>query len=89
MKRDWAALEKLLSELHEFPTTYVFKFIVPAEEQDEVARVFPETKTVSLERRASSGGRYCALTISMRVASGKEIIAYYKKLEKVKGLISL
>jgi putative lipoic acid-binding regulatory protein len=69
MNKKWQDLEKLLNELHSFPTTYIFKFIVPASKEEDVLKFFPETKTVSIDKRSSQNGQYTALTLNVRVNS--------------------
>lgn len=89
MNKKWQDLTALLAELHSFPTKYVFKFIVPIAQEEKVLAVFPETKTIAVDKRHSSAGQYVSLTLTVQANSSQEIVNYYQKLETVPGIISL
>jgi len=68
----------------------LYKFIVPASENQvtEVESVFNNTAAV-INTKNSKTGKYVSVSIILKLNSSDEIIAYYKKVEKIKGIISL
>ena len=77
--------EKLESE-HTFPGTYIFKFIVPGEQKDEVIRILPKGE---LSFKHSSNQKYLSLTLKATVQSSDEIIAVYQEAYGIKGIVAL
>ena len=79
-----------LTEMYQFPTEYLFKFILPTGEEKRAAirAVFAGT-TAYLEEKPSSTGKYTAYSIRLKVQNPDEVIAYYKEAGKIEGIISL
>lgn len=77
--------EKLESE-HQFPGEYVFKFIVPVEQKDEVIQILPKGE---LSIKNSSGNKYISLTLKSLVQSSDEILAVYQAAYVIKGIVAL
>jgi uncharacterized protein len=89
MQKPKPSLESLKAKLDEqssFPSLYMFKFIVPKEEIDEVKKLFPR-HDVSI--KPSSKGAYISLTAKIMAKSSDEIIAVYREAWKIEGIISL
>jgi putative lipoic acid-binding regulatory protein len=70
----------------EFPQLYMFKFIVPAGKEIEVAALFPKHEITT---KASSGGKYLSITAQAMMQSADGIIKIYEEASKIEGLISL
>ena len=83
----WARFEGLLDEQTEWPTDYIFKFIVPHEQLDALRDAIGEEPQDSV--RASSKGTYVSLTAHRRVASSEEVVALYRSTSDVDGVIAL
>jgi putative lipoic acid-binding regulatory protein len=88
-----AFYEKLKSQLDdttEFPADYMYKFIVPTDENqlEEVQNLF-DNKGAVIKTKKSKTGKYISLTIVLKLQNATEVIGYYKKAEKIKGIISL
>lgn len=85
----YADLELKLKDYHKFPSTYVFKFIVPNNEQElaEVESLFSEKALVTTKE--SKTGKYVSFTGKEIILKSSEVIKVYKKAEKIQGLISL
>ena len=86
---DAAKMEKLKSLLEsedEWPTAYVFKFIVPKEKISEIENLFPGHP---IEKKESSKGNYTSVTVAIELNSADHVIAVYEKAAKVEGLIAL
>ncbi|NIG55978.1 DUF493 family protein [Chitinophaga sp. Cy-1792] len=83
-------LRSLLQQSLTFPTTYVFKFIVKAEEDKEAAlkAVFAHKKN-TITTTDSSGGKYKSFTVNAHVQNEEEIIEYYKEVSKIESVIML
>lgn len=82
-------LEIKLEEHHQFPSTYVFKFIVPNNNQSlaEVEALFTEKAVVTT--RESKTGKYISVTGKEIILHSEEVIKIYKKAESIEGLMSL
>lgn len=81
-------LEKKLEEYHKFPSTYLFKFIVPNNLQSlaEVEALFGEKAVVTT--RESKTGKYISVTGKEIVLQSSEVIIVYRNAEKIEGLMS-
>lgn len=83
-------LKEKLDNTSDFPTDYMYKFIVPAEENrvEEVKNIFDNGGAV-INTKKSKTGKYTSVSIVLKVASSDQVINYYKEAEKVEGIISL
>lgn len=83
-------LKVQLDDTTEFPADYMYKFIVPTDENQlkEVQTIF-DFKGAVIKTRDSKTGKYVSITIVLKLNSADEVIRYYKKVEKIKGIISL
>lgn len=77
--------EKLESE-HTFPGFYIFKFIVPGDQKDEVIQILPKGE---LTFKHSSNQKYLSLTLKAEMQSSDEVIAVYQKAYVIKGIVAL
>ena len=86
----YSKLKIQLEDTTDFPADYLYKFIVPASENQvtEVESVFNNTGAV-IKTKNSKTGKYVSVSIILKLNSSDEIIAYYRKVEKIKGIISL
>ena len=83
----WESLKARLDEFHAWPDDYVFKFIMPVEQYRHVQPHLPsrgETTT-----RNSRHGAYISVTHVARVNSSDEVIAVYRAVAEIEGIISL
>ena len=86
----YSNLKLQLEDTTTFPSDYMFKFIVPADENQvqEVKDIF-KNKNAVIKMKISKTGRYESLSVVLNVENSTEIIFYYKKAEIIKGIISL
>lgn len=77
--------EKLDSE-HKWPTTYMFKFVVPSAKSSELRAIL---STESLQTKLSKNGKYTSFTMKKRMKSSEEVIEIYMKAKDIEGLIAL
>ncbi|KGK29595.1 DUF493 family protein [Cellulophaga sp. E6(2014)] len=89
-KEFYDKLKERLVETSTFPTTYLYKFIVPTAGTGvkEIESAFDDTDAVVINK-LSKNGKFTSVSISLRLESAEAIIAYYKKVAGVEGLISL
>lgn len=84
-------LRKQLGDTSLWPTEYLYKFIVPAENEKiaEIEAIFDDLGAV-INTKTSSKGKYVSLSINVRLKNPEAVIAKYKEVgEKVEGVISL
>ena len=83
-------LKLSLEETTEFPTKYMFKFIIPADDSKvlQIENIFNYTGAV-IDKKSSKTGKYISLTVLVQMADADSIIVKYKEVSKVEGVISL
>ncbi|MBT6378114.1 DUF493 family protein [Flavobacteriaceae bacterium] len=83
-------LKAKLDDTTTFPSDYLYKFIV-AVAGDKVAQVQEifHDKGASITIKKSKTGKYNSISIVIKLATSDEVISYYKKAEKIEGIISL
>lgn len=79
-----------LTEMYQFPTEYLFKFIIPndQEKQAEIFRVFDGLK-YTITERDSKNGKYTAVNVNTAVADADQIVDIYQEVAKIKDVIML
>lgn len=93
MSQEREFYEKLKISLEEttvFPSQYLFKFIIPSEEEkfDQIESIFNNLGAV-INTKSSRTGKYVSLSIYIQMNSSDEIIQKYIEVSKVEGVISL
>ncbi|MBO3699851.1 DUF493 domain-containing protein [Roseivirga sp. E12] len=78
--------KKKLDDIHDFPTLYMFKFIVTEDKKSEVKALFPSSE---LNYKPSSKGKYTSVTARVMMQSSDHVIDIYKKAQKIDGIIAL
>jgi uncharacterized protein len=91
MERDaqYDKLRKLLNEENNWPKVYMFKFIIPSNNQ-KIALVqskFSDEAIVSYKE--SSNKKYFSITIKEVMLNADAIIEKYKEMEGIDGLVAL
>ncbi|MDD7914409.1 DUF493 family protein [Polaribacter ponticola] len=86
----YSKLKVQLEDTTSFPADYMYKFIVPSDENqvNEVQNLFNNTGAV-IKTKKSKTGKYVSISIVLKIDSASSVIEYYKKAEKIKGIISL
>lgn len=80
--------EKLRSTLS-FPSVYMFKFIVMADNRKIALLESIFEEGTDLKRKSSSAGRYVSITAKQVVMDVEEIISVYRKANEIEGVICL
>ncbi|WP_046755547.1 DUF493 family protein [Kordia jejudonensis] len=86
----YSKLKVQLDETTEFPALYMYKFIVPSDEQKikQVHEIFDNIGAV-IDTKQSSKGTYTSVTITVNMKSADAVIEKYKEASAVEGIISL
>ncbi|WP_159802286.1 DUF493 family protein [Flavobacterium sp. MK4S-17] len=74
----------------DWPAPYLFKFIVPTSDEkiNAVEAAFDNLGAV-IETTKSKTGKYTSVSINVRMEGPEQIVAKYKELSSVEGIISL
>ncbi len=88
-----AFYERLKEELdknNDWPTTYMYKFIVPNEEAnvEKIAARFAD-KPKDLKKNYSKTGKYVSITVVTEENNPDAVINRYKSMEDIDGLVAL
>ncbi|PCJ95031.1 MAG: hypothetical protein COA50_11515 [Flavobacteriaceae bacterium] len=83
-------LKKQLDAYGSWPADYLYKFIVPTDVSkiEEINHVFDNTGAV-ITSKQSKKGKYTSISVTVNMQGPDEVIAKYKEVGKVKGVISL
>lgn len=83
-------LKVQLEETTVFPSKYLFKFIVPTDEEkiEEIESTFNHSGAV-INRKRSKNGKYTSVSVLVQMANADSIITKYKEVSRVEGIISL
>jgi putative lipoic acid-binding regulatory protein len=86
----YAKLKEQLKEGFTWPSLYMFKFIVPADNKRvaQVEQLF-NTKEAQISMRTSSKGNFISLTAKELMLSPEKVIERYRQAENIEGVISL
>lgn len=76
-----------LDKHYAWPALYIFKFIVPAQKEEELRQLFPR-HVVATEKR-SEKGKYISLTYQMMMPSSDSVIEVYKRASAIEGIVAL
>lgn len=82
--------KQTLEETTEFPSTYLYKFIVLNEHKRlaEVHRIFDD-RNPQIQTKESKNGKYTSVTISIYVLDADQVIHYYKEAANIPDIIML
>lgn len=85
----FSELRKKLNETQTYPTVYMFKFIMDAENRKIalVENLFGENAEIHIKE--SDKGKYISITIKEVMMSTDEIISIYVKASDIKGVMVL
>jgi hypothetical protein len=76
----------LLDESHQWPEFYEFKFIIKTDDKD---LILIHLSGFQISEKPSGKGNYISISARKLMNSPDEIIAVYKLMSGIKGLISL
>jgi len=83
-------LKQQLQETSTWPSTYVFKFILPtAGNTQELLKKLFDNDAVKLTSRASSKGKYTSISISGTFENPDSVIEKHRQAAKIPNIIQL
>jgi putative lipoic acid-binding regulatory protein len=82
-------LREQLSKEKEWPTIYMFKFIIPADNRKIALVESKFSDEAIITQKESSTGKYISITIKEAMLTADSIIDKYKEMEGIEGLIAL
>ena len=77
---------RMLDQEHQWPTWYLFKFIVPRGKEQQLVELFPEGQATV---KASSKGNYRSVTSKIMMSSANEVLDIYEKARQIEGVLAL
>lgn len=85
--------ERLKTELdntNTWPAEYLFKFIVPSDEQkvEAVKKAFDCTGAV-IKTSQSKTGKFTSLSVDVQMKSAQEVVDKYIEVSTIEGIVSL
>lgn len=89
MDRDWEQLSAILSETVEYPTSYLFKFIIPMAKVHELVMILNNHQVNIVEENTSKTGKYISISGRLNAITHNEIVSVYRAVSCIAGIISL
>lgn len=91
MNRDeqFEKLRELLNKENNWPMVYMFKFIVPADNQKIALVEAKFSDEAIISHKESSNGKYFSITVKEVMLNADSIISKYKEMEGIEGLMAL
>ena len=86
MNRDTKLFKKKLEANHDFPCSYMFKFIVPIRKKEALLNLLPKVAT---KIKRSTSNKFISITLSMEIESSDKVIDIYNQVYQVEGLIAM
>jgi len=86
----YARLKEQLEQDTNWPAPYLFKFIVPKDQEkiDAIEAAFAALPA-EIKTRDSSKGTYTSVSIAVKMVSPDAVINKYKEVSNIEGVISL
>lgn len=83
-------LREQLWENTQWPSNYLYKFIVPTDD-DKIKAIHDifDTKGAVIESKKSKKGTYTSVSITVHLENPDEVIKKYKEVSVIDGIISL
>lgn len=89
--QNWDDLKNKIAASQNFPSIYMFKFILSSDNQKiaQIEALFDNTDNPDISIRPSSRGRYVSITIKQMVQNVEYIIGIYKQVAEIPGVIMM
>jgi uncharacterized protein len=82
-------LRESLGKVHEWPSVYMFKFILEPEEKRLQAVLDLFAAESEVLRRYSASGKYLSITVKEVMLSTDEVVSRYDRASDIQGVITL
>lgn len=87
MDENWVnSFREKLDNHYAWPALYIYKFIVPTGQEDQVKKLFPLNTATE---KQSKKGKYTSVTIQVMMHSSDAVIEIYLKASKIEGIVAL
>ena len=86
MNRDTEQFKKKLEANHDFPGSYMFKFIVPIRNKEALLNLLPK---VAIKTKRSTSNKFVSITLSMEIESSDKVIDIYNQVYQIEGIIAI
>ena len=82
-------MREKLEEHHDWPSVYMFKFVIPTDQEKlkQIHNIFGES--AEYRERLSKNGNYTSVTIREMMLGVDSIFDRYREVSKIEGVISL
>lgn len=86
----YAKFKDRLNDTTEFPSNFMFKFIVPTSlaKIAELQKIFDGARP-NFQTRESKNGKYTSITVTIYVIDADQVIHYYQEAGKIEDIILL
>lgn len=83
-------LKEQLTNQTLWPTHYLFKFIVPTDDEKiaQIKQAF-ENQDAQIETKSSSNGNYTSVSVKVKMKNPDRVIEKYLEVSYIEGIISL
>jgi len=82
-------LRERLNEVHKWPSIFMFKFILPTDEDRITKLKLIFNESVEFRERVSAKGKYTSVTVLEMMLDADSIFDRYTKASEIEGIISL
>lgn len=83
-------LREKLNESTRFPAVYLYKFIVPSEQEKMIfLREIFKNKEAKFTTKNSSSGKFTSFSVEIIAQNADEIIKFYQEASQIEGIVSL
>ncbi len=87
MDENWInSFREKLDKHYAWPALYIYKFIVPTGQEDQVKKLFPLNMATE---KQSKKGKYTSVTIQVMMHSSDAVIEMYLKASEIEGIVAL
>ena len=78
--------KKKLEANHDFPCSYMFKFIVPISKKDALLNLLPK---VAFKIKRSTSNKFVSVTLCVEIESSDKVIDIYNQAYQLEGIIAI
>ncbi len=82
----YGSFKNRLDEIHTWPGSYLFKFVVPEHKKGELLSLMP---TGLVQERSSTNQKYVSISLNAMMESSDQVVAIYKQVAKIEGVVTL
>lgn len=82
-------LRARLNEIHVWPSIFMFKFILPSNEEQITRLKLIFGESAEIIERLSAKGNYTSITVREMMLNADDIFDRYRRASAIKGIISL